>query len=70
MRSPNRKRLIMNARTWNLKLMATNEHPETTIEHVSQEDAVKILRGLMYGDYAPARAAAVAVDRHEGRLAA
>lgn len=70
MRSPNRKRLIMNARTWNLKLMATDEHPETTIEHVSQEDATKILRGLMYGDYTHVTTSVATVDRHEAALAA
>jgi hypothetical protein len=65
----------MNARTWNLKLMATDEHPETTLEGVSQEAATTILRGLMYGslDHAHAQAAVAAgatVDRHEGPLAA
>ena len=46
----NRKRPNMTtARTWNLKLTATDDHPETTIEGVSQEAATKILRGLMYG---------------------
>lgn len=65
----------MNSRTWNLKLMATDDHPETTLEGVSQEDAAKLLRGLMYGpdssDYAHVRAAVrTAVDRHEGALAA
>jgi hypothetical protein len=66
----------MNNRTWNLKLMATDEHPETTIEGVSQDEATKILRGLMYGptshDYAHVRAAVETVhaDRHEGSLAA
>jgi hypothetical protein len=67
----------MNARTWNLKLMATDEHPETTIEGVSQEAAAKILRGLMYGpgsaDYAHvehAVADARRLDRHESSLAA
>ena len=39
----------MNTRTWNLKLMATDDHPATTLEGVSHEDATKILRGLMYG---------------------
>jgi len=68
----------MNTRTWNLKLMATDEHPETTIEGVSQADATKILRGLMYGpgsaEYGHVQAAVAggvaAVDRHEGPLAA
>lgn len=66
----------MNARTWNLKLMATDEHPETTIEGVSQNDATKLLRGLMYGagsaDDAHLQAAvhAAGTDRHEGSLAA
>lgn len=67
----------MNSRTWNLKLMATDTHPETTIEGVSQEDATKILSGLMHGpasrDYAHVEAAVRTVrtlDRHEGSLAA
>ena len=67
----------MNSRTWNLKLMATDTHPATTIEGVSQEDATKILRGLMHGpasrDYAHVEAAvrsARTLDRHEGALAA
>jgi len=68
----------MNTRTWNLKLTATDDRPETTLEGVSHDDATKILRGLMYGpgstDYAHVQAAVatagVAVDRHEGPLAA
>jgi len=68
----------MNTRTWNLKLMATDDQPETTIEGVSQADATKILRGLMYGpgsaEYGHVQsavaAAGAAVDRHEGPLAA
>lgn len=67
----------MNARTWNLKLTATEDHPETTIEGVSHEDATKILRGLMYGPSSPEYAhvthavgAARKLDRHEGPLAA
>lgn len=65
----------MNSRTWNLKLMATDNHPEATIE-VAQNDAARILRGLMYGpgsaDYAHVQAAfeTVSADRHEGALAA
>jgi len=65
------------ARTWNLKLTATDRHPATTIEGVSQTDAAKILRGLMYGPSSPeyahvehAVAAARRLDRHEGSLAA
>jgi hypothetical protein len=66
----------MNARTWNLKLMATDKHPEATLEGVSQEDATKILRGLMYGPgsreytHVQAAVAGVRADRHEGPLAA
>jgi len=64
----------MNARTWNLNLMATAEHPKTTIANVSQADAAKILRGLMYGpgssESAHVGAAVTAVDRHEVALAA
>jgi hypothetical protein len=66
----------MNARTWNLKLMATDDHPETTLEDVSHEDAAKILRGLMHGPgslyYAHVQDAVVAArsGSHEGRLAA
>lgn len=66
----------MNARTWNLKLMATDEHPETKIEGVSGEHAAKLLRGLMHGpgsiEYAYVQDA-VAGDRtgrHEAPLAA
>lgn len=66
----------MNARTWNLKLMATEDHPELTIEGVPHDAATKILRGLMYGpgsrDYAHVQdaIAGARVDRHEGPLAA
>ena len=66
----------MNSRTWNLNLMATDDHPATTLEGVSHEDATKILRGLMYGpgssEYAHVQAAvsAARADRHEGPLAA
>jgi hypothetical protein len=68
----------MNKRTWNLNLMATADHPATTLEGVSHDDATKILRGLMHGpgstEYAHMQAAVattrVAVDRHEGPLAA
>jgi glutamine synthetase type III len=66
----------MNTRTWNLKLTATADHPETLLEGVSQDDAAKIVRGLMYGpgavEYAHVQAAAdgVSADRHEGALAA
>jgi hypothetical protein len=68
----------MNARTWNLNLMATDDRPATTIEGVSQKDAAKILRGLMHGpssiEYVHVEdaiaAARVGVDRHEAPLAA
>ena len=66
----------MNAPTWNLKLMATEHHPEATLEGVTREDATKILRGLMYGpgsrDYAHVEnaVAGVRADWHEGSLAA
>jgi hypothetical protein len=68
----------MTTRTWNLKLMATEDHPAAMLEGVSHEDATKILRGLMYGpgstEYAHVEAAVatvgVGVDRHEGSLAA
>jgi len=59
----------MNTRTWNLKLTATDEYPETTIEGVSHADARRILQGLMYGpgspehDYVQAVAAAGGVTR-------
>ncbi|HEX4807200.1 MAG TPA: hypothetical protein VFU94_14975 [Conexibacter sp.] len=65
-----------NTRTWNLNLMATDDHPATTLEGISQEDTIKILRGLMYGPdypgYADVRAAVATApaDRHEGALAA
>jgi hypothetical protein len=49
-------------KTWNLKLMATDERPETTIEGIGHEDAVKMIRALMYGpassEYAQVEAAA------------
>lgn len=55
-------------RTWNMKLMATENLPETTIEGVSQEDTTKILRGLMYGpdsrDYTHVEAAVSAAHEH------
>jgi hypothetical protein len=63
-------------RTWNLTLLETDEHPTTTLTGVSNDDAAKILRGLMHGpssaDYAHVRAAVdrVHADRHEGSLAA
>jgi len=67
----------MTARTWNLKLTATDRHPAATLEGVSQDDATKILRGLMYGPGSPeyshvehAVATARRLDRHEGSLAA
>ena len=66
----------MNARTWNIKLMATDDHPETTIEGVSNDDATKLLRGLMYGPgtqaYAHVQSAVAGVhaDQHERPLAA
>jgi len=63
----------MITRTWNLKLMATDEHPETTIEGVSQEAATHLLRGLMYGSLDRTNlheVAAARADRHEGPLAA
>jgi hypothetical protein len=66
----------MNTRTWNLKLMATDEHPETTLEGVPQEDLAKILNGLMTGPGFPAYAHVQAAvdgarpDRHAGQLAA
>lgn len=67
----------MNSRTWTLKLMATDTQPETTIDGISQEDATKILRGLMYGppsreyEYVEAAInAARARDHHEASLAA
>ena len=39
----------MNTRLWNLKLTATDDYGETTIERVSDEVGTQILRGLMYG---------------------
>jgi hypothetical protein len=74
----NRSLMNMNTRTWNLKLTATDDRPATTLTGVSQENATKILRGLMYGpgssQYADVRDAVattgVAVDHHEGPLAA
>jgi hypothetical protein len=58
--------------------MATDDHPETTIEGVSQADATTILRGLMYGpgsaEYGHVQAAVATAgaraDHHEGPLAA
>jgi len=64
----------MNTRTWNLKLLATDEHPETTIEGVPHEAATNIVRGLMYGSLDRTNlhevVAAARADRHEGPLAA
>ncbi|HKG39531.1 MAG TPA: hypothetical protein VKB25_11125 [Conexibacter sp.] len=68
----------MTTRTWNLNLMATDDRPAATLEGVSQNDAAKILRGLMYGpgsvEYAHVEAvvatAGATVDHHEGALAA
>jgi hypothetical protein len=72
--------MTMNTRTWNLKLMATDDHPAATLEGVSHDDATKLLRALMHGpvssEYAHVRnavataTAGVSVDRHEGSLAA
>jgi len=39
----------MNKRLWNLKLTATDDYGETTIERVSNEVGAQLLRGLMYG---------------------
>jgi hypothetical protein len=64
----------MNARTWNLKLMATDDHPETTLTGVSDDVARTVLHGLMYGYLDRARlhdaVAGARTDRHEGALAA
>jgi hypothetical protein len=68
--------LIDMSKTWNLTLTATDTHPETTVEGVSQEDAIGILRGLMHGpssaEYAYVEAArgTMHADRHEASLAA
>jgi hypothetical protein len=40
---------LMQNRTWNMKLAATDEFPETTLDGVSHDDALTIMRGLMYG---------------------
>jgi hypothetical protein len=63
----------MTARTWNLKLMATDEHPEMTVEGLSQEAATNVLRGLMHGDIDREQlndVPAARADRHEAPLAA
>jgi hypothetical protein len=66
----------MDTRTWNVKLMATEDRPETTIEGLSHDATTRLLHELMYGsglgDHEALRAAALAarVDRHEGALAA
>lgn len=66
----------MNSRTWNLKLNATDTHPEATVNGLSQEDAARVLRGLIHGPASPDYAyvesvvATTSVDRHEGPLAA
>jgi hypothetical protein len=63
-------------RTWNLTLMATDDQPETTLTNVSNEDAKKLLRALMYGPGSAAHAEVQAAvngiraDRHEAPLAA
>jgi hypothetical protein len=46
----------MTNRTWNLKLMATEEQPETTVGGISGANAAKIMRALVYGSEAQARA--------------
>ena len=43
----------MSNRTWNVKLAATDEFPEMTLDGVSHEDAVRIMRGLMDGPTSP-----------------
>jgi hypothetical protein len=69
----------MTARTWNLKLMATEDHPETALEGVSEQAATSILRELMYGSLdrtrlqevvADARADRTQADRRDAALAA
>lgn len=68
--------------TWNLTLMATDDHPETTLHNVPEAETKRILRELMYGsglhDQATLRAAVlgartptgVRTGTHEGPLAA
>lgn len=55
----------MEDRTWTLKLMATDEHPETTVAGVSKEEAMMLLRGLMHGPRSPEYAYVDAVVRGE-----
>lgn len=56
-------------KTWNVKVMATDEFPETTIAGVGNDDAVKMIRALMYGptaaDYRQVEAAVRASNVHE-----
>jgi hypothetical protein len=63
----------MQNRTWNLKLMATEDHPELTLEGVSHEEAIKITRGLMTGpgssEYGHVVAAVRATSTHESMAA-
>lgn len=39
----------MLSRTWNMKLTATDQYPETTLTGVMHDVALDIVRGLMYG---------------------
>jgi hypothetical protein len=43
----------MKNRTWTLNLMATDEHPATTLEGIPQAEAANILRGLIHGPRSP-----------------
>jgi hypothetical protein len=60
----------MKNRTWNLNLTATDTYPATTIHGVSQDDASRILRGLMHGppsaDYKYVEALALAANSTQG----
>jgi hypothetical protein len=60
-------------KTWNVKLMATDEVPETTIEGVRHDEAVKLIRALMYGSASAGHAqveAAVRASRGQQPIAA
>jgi hypothetical protein len=43
----------MKNRTWTLKLMPTPEHPATTLEGIPQDEATRILYGLIHGPRSP-----------------
>jgi hypothetical protein len=43
----------MKNRTWTLNLMATPDHPATTLAGIPQDEATRILHGLIHGPRSP-----------------